>query len=259
MADTGRIRETLKYVIITVVTLILLQSVLVIMHEFTHSTMAWALGYMRSPLDIVWGNPLTLTGWDEGVEYSRLYASGHFYAAAIIGFCPMILHAVIVTLGIVLLKRKWMQSRKWLFHILFWFVITNFMELIAYITLRSFWTDGDVYHLNHGLGLSPWVPFIVGSLAIAAGLYFLFRDVLPRMYAIFAPGNRMNQWAILLMAVIILFMWGSGLRVALYTYPNPQWMFAFIDFAMFGLILIFFNPSRAWVASREAAGRNEFV
>lgn len=111
MTTSARFLQTLKYVIITVLTCAVFQAVVVIMHEFTHSTMAWMLGHMRSPLDIVWGNPLTLTGWDEGVEYSQLYISGHFHAAAVIGFCPMILHAVIVTLGIVLLQREWMKGK----------------------------------------------------------------------------------------------------------------------------------------------------
>ncbi|HEX7363785.1 MAG TPA: hypothetical protein VF366_01285 [Dehalococcoidia bacterium] len=118
MTTFERIRQSSEYVIITLVTFAVLQTVLVVMHEFTHSTVAWILGYMESPLAIVWGNPLTLKGWDEGVHYSQLYASGHFHAAAIIGVSPLIVHAAIVTLGIILLQREGMQGRKWLFHIL---------------------------------------------------------------------------------------------------------------------------------------------
>jgi len=244
------ILETLKYVVIVIVTFVVLQAVVVVVHEFIHSTVAWALGHMPSPLDIVWGNPVTLKGWDEGVHYSQLYESGHFHAAAIIGVSPLIFHAAIVILGLVFLRRKGMQSRKWLFHIFYWFVIANFMELIAYITMGSFWSGGDVYHLCHGLGISPWIAFIVGLLVVAAGLYFLCRDIIPRMYAIFAQDNRLNQWAILLLTVIILFIWGSGLRVALSVYPHPQWLFAFVDFAAFIVILVICNPTRAWVIRR---------
>jgi hypothetical protein len=250
MTNSERILQTLKYLVITLVTFIVLQTILVIMHEFTHSTVAWLLGYMSSPLDIVWGNPLTLHGWDEGVHYSNLYAAGHYHAAALIGTSPLILHTIIVVLILVLLQRKGMPKRKWLFHILFWFMIANFMELIAYFTMGAFWSSGDVYHLSHGLGISPWIPFIVGTLAIVAGLYFLFQKTIPRMYAIFAPGNPLNQWVILLMTLSALFLWGSGLRVALAIYPNPLWLFGFIDFAMFIVILICCNPSRMWVANR---------
>ncbi|MBC8273519.1 MAG: hypothetical protein H8E40_00905, partial [Chloroflexi bacterium] len=186
MTASERIRETLEYMIIVVVTFAILQAVVVVMHEFTHSTVAWILGYMRSPLDIVWGNPLTLTGWDEGAHSSELFASGHLRTAAIIGVSPLVVHTAIVTLGLVLMQRKGMQGRKWLFHTLFWFVIANFMELIAYITMRAFAAHGDVGIFNRGLELSPWIIFIAGSLAIVAGLYILFGEILPRMYAIFA-------------------------------------------------------------------------
>ena len=110
MTASERISETLKYMIIVVVTFAVLQAVVVVMHEFTHGTVAWILGHMRSPLDIVWGNPLTLKGWDEGVHYSQLYASGHFHAAAIIRVSPLIVHTAIVTLGLVLLQREGMQG-----------------------------------------------------------------------------------------------------------------------------------------------------
>ncbi len=254
MTASERIRETLEYMIIVVVTFAVLQAVVVVMHEFTHSTVAWILGYMRSPLDIVWGNPLTLTGWDEGVHYSELFASGHLRTAAIIGVSPLVVHAAIVTFGLVLMQRKGMQGRKWLFHTLFWFVIANFMELIAYITMRAFAAHGDVGIFNRGLGLSPWIIFIAGSLAIVAGLYILFGEILPRMYAIFARGNRLTEWAILLMTAFFLFVWGSGMRVALSVYPDPQWMFGFLDFAAFGLVLAVCNPSRAWVVRRTKMG-----
>jgi len=254
MTTSERIRETLVYLMIVVVTFAVLQAVVVVMHEFTHSTVAWTLGHMRSPLDIVWGNPLTLTGWDEGVHYSELYAAGHFHAAAIIGVSPLIVHSIIVILGLVLMQRKAMRRRKWLFHTLFWFVIANFMELIAYITMGAFATGGDVGHFNHGLGLSPWVAFIVGLLAIAAGLYILIIEILPRMYTIFARGNRLTEWAILLMTAFFLFMWGSGMRVALSLYPDPQWMFGFLDFAAFSVVLVTCNPSRAWVIKRTKMG-----
>ena len=134
MTVSERILETLKYVVIVIVTFIILQAVVVIVHEFIHSTVAWTLGHMASPLDIVWGNPVTLKGWDEGVHYSQLYESGYYHAAAIIGVSPLIFHAAVVILGLVFLQRKGMQARKWSFHIFYWFVIANFMELIAYIT-----------------------------------------------------------------------------------------------------------------------------
>jgi hypothetical protein len=67
---------------------------------------------MHNPLDIIWGNHLTLRGWDEGVHYSQLYSSGHYYTAAIIGGSPLIIHTIIVILGLVLLQRIEIRGRK---------------------------------------------------------------------------------------------------------------------------------------------------
>ena len=248
-----RILDTFRYLIITVATFLVLQALLVVMHEFTHSTMAWALGAMPSPLGIVWGNPLTMTGWDEGVNYTRLFASGRGVSAAIIGVSPLVMHTAIVTLGMVFLQKKGMWQRKWLAHALFWFVVANFMELIAYVLMRAFASHGDVGIFNRGLGLSPWIIFSAGSLALVAGLSFLFRKILPRIYAMFARGNRLYEWCILILTAFLLFVWGSGLRVVLYVYPDPQWMFGLLGFAAFIAVLGPCNPSRAWVIRRTKA------
>lgn len=234
--------DPVRYALITVVTFIMLQSIVVVMHEFTHSTVAWLLGYMHSPCGIIWGNPLTLSGWDEGVDYSGMFASGRFHAAAIIGVSPLLIHTMIVTIGFILLRMKRMGSLKWIFHLLYWFVMANFMELIAYLTMRAFSGHGDVGNFNRGLGLSPWVVFITGTLAVLGGLYILFVKILPRMYELFARGNRLFEWMILLMTGIVLFIWGSGLRVVLLCYPDPQWMFGLGGFAAFALVIVACKP-----------------
>ncbi|MDR7865435.1 MAG: hypothetical protein RIN56_01395 [Sporomusaceae bacterium] len=241
MAVSDRSWRAPEYTVVVLVSFIVLQTLLVIMHEFIHSTVAWLLGHMNSPFGIVWGNPLTLTGWDEGVEYSRLFAAGHRHAAAAIGASPLVVHAAIVAAGFRLMKAGRPENR-WLFHVLFWFVIANFMELFAYITMASFVPGGDVGIFNLGLMVSPWFLFVGGSLTIAAGLKVLYEQVLPRMYAIFARGNRSLEWTILQLTGCALFLWGSGLRVAVYRYPDPQWLFGLIGVAAFCLTTVLYRP-----------------
>ena len=250
MTASERIRSALEYTIIVIVTFFVMQTLVVIMHEFTHSTVAWFLGHMRSPLDIVWGNPLTLRGWDEGVSYIELIKSGHLIAEAIIGVSPLVLHTAIVTLGLILML-KGIPRNKWFFHFLFWFVIANFMELIAYIVMRAFAQNGDTGHFSHGLGLSPWILFIVGSLAVVLGLYVLFGEIITRMYTVFTRGNRVIEWIILIMTAFFLFLWGSGIRVVSAVYPDHQWMFGLLGFVAFGLVIITSNPARAWMLRRK--------
>lgn len=240
------VMSALEYTIIAVVTFVVMQTLVVVMHEFTHSTVAWLLGHMRSPFDIIWGNPLTLKGWDEGVHYRELVRSGHLVAEALIGVSPLVVHTIIVTLAFVLMG-KGMPGNRWLFHCLYWFVIANFMELVAYVVMFSFSAHGDTGHFTHGLGVSPWVLFIVGTTAIVFGSYILFRKIISRMYALFARGNQALEGSIVIMSAFFLFLWGSGLRVAVNIYPDPQWMFGLLGLIAFGLVIIATDPGRAWM------------
>jgi hypothetical protein len=91
----------LGYIAVTIVTFVVLQPIYILMHEFTHSTAAWLLGYMPSPFSIVWGNFLTMKGWDEGVPYHRLFSSSQNPAEAIIGGSPLVVHMIVVALGLI--------------------------------------------------------------------------------------------------------------------------------------------------------------
>jgi hypothetical protein len=237
MTYSADLRGALSYVVITAVTYVILQAATIITHEFVHSTTAWLLGYMPSALGIVWGNPVTMRGWDEGVPYDQLFPSVGNAAQAVIGGSPLIFHTIVVAVGLLLMRRPWMAMRKWLFHTLYWFVIINLMELISYIVMRPFASGGDTLHINHGLTLSPWILFVAGTLLIMVALCLLFIKVLPVLCEIIAPGNRLTHSAIVLMTAFILFLWGSGMR-AMSMYPDPQWMFGLIGVAAFVAALL---------------------
>jgi len=237
-----QVKESLKYFVVLLITFLALQSVVVVMHEFTHSTVAWLFGDIRSPLDIVWGNPITMTGWDEGVHYSELFSSKHTVVESIIGASPLFVHITIITLGLILMQGKWLREKKWLFHFIYWFVVANYMELIAYIPMRAFANNGDVGHFNHGLNISPWFVFIIGTSGVVAGLFILFKKILPEMFNLVAKDNPLTKWIILTMTAFTLFIWGSGLRVVLYVYPDPQWMLGLLGFVAFGVVMVGCRP-----------------
>lgn len=249
MTNAERLRDALTYAFIILVGFLALQFVVVVSHEFTHSIMAWLLGQVDNPLDIVWGNPLTLTGWDQSVDYSQMFATGQLVEAAIIGVSPLVMHSTVVSGGLVLLTRGRPHDR-WLFHFLYWFVVANLMELIAYVLMRAFAMNYDVGLFNRGLDLSPWPVFLAGALALAGALYVLATKALPRIYALFAWSNPPAQWIILVLTAFALFLWGSGLRVIVLVYPDPQWKFGLLGFACFALALVICNPAREWVVRR---------
>ncbi len=241
MVSFKDIPHTLRYSAISVATFLVLQSLVVILHEFTHSSMAWILGDMGTPLNIVWGNPLTMTGWDEGVNYDQIFAQGHATQAAIIGFCPLVMHSIVVGFGILLMNGQWLFRKRWSFHIVYWLIVANLMELIAYVFMRAFSGHGDIGILDRGTSISPWWVFIIGSLLLSWVLEFFFRRILPRLQTLFAQDNTSTQWATLVLTSFTLFLWGSGIRVMAYV-SGPQWTFGLIGVLAFILTVALYRP-----------------
>jgi hypothetical protein len=245
------IRGALFYALIVIVTCIALGAILVVVHEFIHSTTAYLMGHMQSPLGIVWGNPITLDGWDEGVSYSAMFNAGQGTSAAIIAVSPLILHSVIVIGGMYLLLSGAMVRKKWLFHTTFWLVIVNFMELVAYMPVRAFSLHGDIGNINHGLSLSPWLLFVVGMCLILLGLYYLYGRVLPRMYAVVAEESRLVRYEILVFSAFYLFLFRGSIHNALSFSPDMQWVTGLFGYAAFVLVLYFCSPGLPWVIEAE--------
>ena len=246
MKHAPQILKTIYYTVILLITFFVLQSLLILMHEFTHSTVAWFFGDMQTPLGIVWGNPFMMTGWDEGVHYSKLFpAPGNYVEAVDWLRSPLLVHALIVVAGLFLLQKKSMLKHKWLFHVSYWFVIANYMELIAYIMMRGFASGGDTGHFKPRTS-SVAVVFVYyrprGLLIV--GLSILFKRIIPHMYTLFAQDNRGLQWVIFSFTAFALFLWGSGMRVVFYVYPDPQWMFGLIGFVAFGVVLKLCRPCK---------------
>lgn len=236
-------KPTFRYLIITIGTFLVLQGMVVVLHEFTHSTMGWFLGETATPLTVIWGNPLTMTGWDEGVPYQHIFAQGHGLHGAIIGFCPLVMHSMAAAIAILLMRGKWLPRRKWVFNAVYWYAVINFMELIAYVYMRSFSGHGDIGNFDTGLGISPWWVFVFGSAALTWGLRVFYGHALPRLQSLFAQDNPATRWAILILTSFALFLWGSGIRVMAYV-DDIQWLFGLIGVVGFGLTVWLCRPVR---------------
>ena len=259
MSGQGDIRGAVIYSAIAVATYFFIQSVFVILHEHIHSTTAYLLGHMSSPFAIVWGNPLTLSGWDEGVSYSALFSAGLGPDAAIIAVMPLIFHAIVVTGGIWVLLSPLLAKRKWWFHLVFWLVVMNLMELIAYMPMRAFETHEDIGNINHGLGLSPWVLFFPGTLLILLWLYLLFCRVLPRASVVIAGDSQPVRYALLILSAFFVFDWRSIFRVVLLPFPETEWVIGFAGILSCVIVILLCRPGLSWVTSAEERAREEIV
>ena len=139
------------------------------------------------------------------------------------------------------MRDRWLARRRWAFHAVYWLVVANIMELVAYIWMRAFSGHGDVGIFNRGTGLSPWWVFIFGSALLAWALWLFFERVMPRLQRLFGPENQATRWAILILTSFLIFLWGSGIRVMLYV-SGPQWLFGLIGVAAFAAAMTVFRP-----------------
>jgi hypothetical protein len=226
-----RSTSVFRFLLLTIATLLALQTVIILVHEYAHSVAAWLLGYMPSSLTVIWGNPVTIRGWDEGVPYDQLFPSRGKPAEAVIGGIPLLMHTAFVVVGLYFLLRPIAKERKALFYITYWFVVLNLAELIAYIVMRPFAGGGDTGRFNEGFGLSPWFLFVAGTVFIVIALYVLLGRVMPRLDMV-ADGNRMKHRTVVWMTAFMMFLWGSGIRI-LSLYPDRQWKFGLIGVAGF--------------------------
>ncbi|NDV23412.1 hypothetical protein [Desulfovibrio sp. JC022] len=239
MENPHKYTQAARYLGISVATIMVLQSCMVVVHEFTHSTMASLLGEMKSPLDIVWGNPIMMTGWDEGVDYTRIFAQGHDLHGAFIGFSPLIMHSIVTVICLFLMISGRLR-RRWLFHGAYWMAVVNLMELVAYIYMRAFADHGDVGRFNQGMYLSPWWAFLIGGTFVTWLIWLLLHNALPRLRELFAARNHVCAWSMLILSSFTIFLWGSGIRVMAYV-SGPQSLFGVAGIFLFMLTLYLFR------------------
>jgi hypothetical protein len=228
--------ELIRFSLVTVVIYFALQTIFIVAHEYAHSTAAWVLGYTATPFTVIWGNPVTIRGWDEGVPYDQLFRSPGHPAEAVIGGIPLFIHAVFAALGIYLLQQRLPARRKLVFYAVYLLVVVNITELVAYILMRPFAGSGDTGRFNEGLGLSPWPLFVVGTVLLAFAFGVLLRRVTPRLDQVMG-GSRTKHWIIVCFTAFVMFLWGSGLRI-MALYPERQWRWGLVG--LFGFL--------AWLA-----------
>lgn len=235
--------SSFRYLILSIGTFFVLQAVVIVLHEFTHSTTAWLLGEMKNPFDIVWGNPVIMTCWDEGVDYAQIFKHGDGWHGAIIGFMPIVMHSAAVTVALYLMRGQWLPKRKWLFNTVYWLTVVNLMELIAYVYMRAFSGHGDIGNFDRGLSLSPWWIFLFGSAILTWALWLFYDHALTRLQALFAKNDTATEWAILVITSFLLFLWGSGIRVMAHVSGNQR---------LFGLIGVMGFVLTIWIFKSKA-------
>jgi len=189
------------------ITLFASRHLMVLLHEWTHSSAAWALGHKEHPFAIHYGD-WTLLDVNEDVDYETLYAAGQGDRASLIAISALVTNLALFLLCIPLLSLEAIQQQKWVYQFVFWFAVMNVGELFSYVPVRTFvGNNGDVGHFVHGLGISPWVVFLPGISIVGIGLWHLLVREMPRFYRIMSLSAIAPQRIYLGLTIFVIFFW----------------------------------------------------
>ncbi len=202
---------TLKLILATPVFVLLAHYLAVFPHEYAHSFMAWFLGYKQNPLAIDYGgtswlNLFLLFHIDESVNYNFIVSQGHPYYMALIGFAgPGIANGLLYLTSLFLLAKKRIQQSPLVFYFIFWFNFMNLANFYDYVPIRTFSTHGDIAHITAGLGISPWLIYIIFGYPIAFIIWHFFTQTLMQAFIHLKLKTTLLKASLMVACVLLLF------------------------------------------------------
>jgi len=244
-----RMWDVLFFLSITLITFVVLHFFILYMHEFSHSFAAYFSGAKANPLDIVWGKGIFGVNCDENVDYQTLFNDGKGSTAAAIAFAGPFSNILLFIVTAALLTLRAVRSRLWVYHTVFWASAITFIMVFEYVFTRSFLAHDDFGNIEHGLGLSPWLLFIPGTVLGLIGLWYILTVMVPGHYRIVTPGERSNQYVTIATLSFVFFLLYIGIRVL--AFPSvPEWWCGCAGIAALFIVPLLVSPGRCRVQKK---------
>jgi hypothetical protein len=241
------IRKNQLSLLITVISIIASYYIAIILHEWGHGTVAWLYGYKKAFFDVQYG------GWrlqdvDENVPYDQILAAKQGVAAAMIGIAGLSVSIVLFLVSLTAMAK--IKYSVVLYSFFYWFSVINMVPIIQYLTVQTFSVEGDVGRFTHGLDISPWWVFVLGTLFICFALYRFLRFAVPKAYALIPIKTLWVKRCFLAVSLGIMFLLiYSGGYNPLSDRGMPVISKVYAVLTMFLVPVLFFlcNPSLKWV------------
>ena len=253
----SRLASEAGFVVSCLVCMLLAHYAAVFPHEYSHSFMAFALGYKSNPCIIHIGgtslvNLLLLTEVNEYVDYTPIFAAGAGWAAALIGFAgPGLGNGTMYVLSRLLMRWRRVRDNAVLFMLVFWFNLMNVGNFYDYAPIRTFTAYGDMGHITQGLGMPEWVALIVFGTPTAAAMWWLFAHTLPLALARLAPHSAVRRGLIVTLSVVIVF--GYFGLAGWNGYGATSHELSLASLWLIPVMLAVCWPTRAWMRARMQA------
>jgi hypothetical protein len=237
-------RRDLQFAILTAVALLITHAVAFMLHEYSHATLAWLLGFKDNPLALHYGhfdlsNLLLQQDIDENVDYGPIFATGHDFDAAMIALAgPGFGNGVLYIVCALVLRRQVSRMRPAGVLFVFWLSLMACGNLWSYAPIRTIATHADMALLARGLGISDWTlfPFVVIPSLWAAWDFFV--RVLPMVLNRICGDDVLRRVFITAVACFIFFGF-YGVPALVGNYGNISAVFSILSlFVLFPVVLM---------------------
>jgi hypothetical protein len=245
-----------KLILITPIFILLSHYPAVLLHEFSHSFMAWALGFKTNPFALNYGgtgfwNLLLLINVDHNVNNKMIYALGHPGLVALIASAGPCMNILLFVVSFCLLQTQKIKQRAYWFYFLLFFNLMNLGNIYDYVPIRTFAINGnmvDVVDIEQGMHWSPWWIYLIVGYLLSFLVWQFFTRTLPAAYLHVKIQSTAGRAALMITCVCIFFGY-----FALPGFFNHGPVSAFLSatswMAIPGIIVALW-PTRNWVKLR---------
>jgi hypothetical protein len=224
-------------------------------HEYAHSFLATILGFKPNPWLLHFGTPTSanvaiMSQVNENVNYASIYAQGHGYLAALIGFAGFGIGNVVLYFFClwVLLTSKLPLKPLWRLFF-FWLCLMSVGNFYDYVPIRTLPPAGDIAYIVRGLGCSPWIILVVLGVPTAVAIWHLFWRLFPAVMDRSFQNKPYRQAVLRIVSICLIFMFYGGVGLLSDSLVSKCMALASIFFAF--CAIVYFARTRS---SRNALG-----
>ena len=219
MAETGARSSNdaphgfLVFGLATCVLIIVAHAVAYMSHEYSHSFLAWALGWMADPLALDYGHPTLYNILFQGdvgdnVQYDPIFTTGHGPIASAIALAGTVVgNAIPYFILYRVSKIRSIANSRIGLSIVYWLSLMCAGNVWGYVPIRALTTHADIAISARGFGVSPWLQFPFLIIPALYVVYHFFAKMCAGCYAEMTSG--------------------SAPRLALVVALTSYWFFAF--------------------------------
>lgn len=201
--------HAVAFVVATLVLVWFTHAIAFFAHEYSHSFVAWSMGWKANPWIIDFGHPdllnfLQMIEIDEKVDYATIFAANDGFAVAVIAAAGVVLgNGVLFIISSALFAASVRSGRRWPSLLLYWLCVVCVGNFLSYVPMRTFANIYDMGHIQQGLHVSPWAVVAVLGIPFAIGAWYLFARVVPNCVTNVLRGRFERGFVVVLTAFVV--------------------------------------------------------